>query len=140
MFSQTVEYALRAVVYLAQHRAEGAVGNRTIAQATQVPTSYLSKVLHDLAAAEILVSRRGVGGGFQLRQSPDELSVLDVVNAVDPLQANHGLSAVAGVSLRTIVPDAREAGRSPRDDGKDARRVNDPRSHVLTRQTATVDR
>ena len=86
MFSQTVEYALRAVVYLAQHRDEGAVGNRTIAQATQVPTSYLSKVLQELAAAEILMSRRGVGGGFQLRQSPDELSVLDVVNAVDPLQ------------------------------------------------------
>lgn len=86
MFSQTVEYALRAVVYLAQHQADGPVGNRTIAEATQVPTSYLSKVLHDLAAAEILVSRRGVGGGFQLRPTPDEMSVLDVVNAVDPLQ------------------------------------------------------
>ena len=86
MFSQTVEYALRAVVYLAQHQAEGAVGNRTIAEATQVPPSYLSKVLHDLAAAEILVSRRGVGGGFQLRPRPEDLSVLDVVNAVDPLQ------------------------------------------------------
>tara|TARA_R110002049_G_scaffold27321_2_gene94368 strand:- start:647525 stop:647953 length:429 start_codon:yes stop_codon:yes gene_type:complete len=86
MFSQTVEYALRAVVYLAQHHEQGAVGNRTIAEATQVPTSYLSKVLHDLAEAEILVSRRGVGGGFQLRRSPDDLSVLDVVNAVDPMQ------------------------------------------------------
>ena len=86
MFSQTVEYALRAVVYLAQHEADGAVGNRTIAEATQVPPSYLSNVLHDLAAAEILVSRRGVGGGFQLRQAADELTILDVLNAVDPLQ------------------------------------------------------
>ena len=54
MFSQTVEYALRAVVYLAQHEADGVVGNRTIAEATQVPPSYLSKVLHAL----------GCGGNF----------------------------------------------------------------------------
>ena len=86
MFSQTVEYALRAVVYLAQHQSEGPIGNRVIAEHTQVPTSYLSKILHDLAAREILQSRRGVGGGFQLAASPGELSVLDVVNAVDPLQ------------------------------------------------------
>jgi len=86
MFSQTVEYALRAVVFLAQHEATGPVGNRRIAEVTQVPPSYLSKVLHDLAAANILSSRRGVGGGFQLRSSPDKLTVLDVVNAVDPLK------------------------------------------------------
>ncbi len=86
MFSQTVEYALRAVIYLAQHHTEGPIGNRVIAEQTQVPTSYLSKILHDLAAREILVSRRGVGGGFQLAASPDDFSVLDVVNAVDPLQ------------------------------------------------------
>jgi Rrf2 family protein len=86
MFSQTVEYALRAVIFLAQHQCEGPIGNRRIAEQTQVPTSYLSKILHDLAAREILVSRRGAGGGFQLTISPDDLSVLDVVNAVDPLQ------------------------------------------------------
>ena len=86
MFSQTVEYALRAVVYLAQHEEDGAIGNLKIAEATEVPPSYLSKVLHDLAAADILISRRGVGGGFQLKPTPDELTVLDVVNAVDPMQ------------------------------------------------------
>ena len=86
MFSQTVEYALRAVVYLARHESEGPIGHRVIAEATEVPTSYLSKILHDLASSRLLTSRRGVGGGFQLAVSPDELSVLDVVNAVDPLQ------------------------------------------------------
>ncbi len=90
MFSQTVEYALRAVIYLAQHQAKGPIGNRVIADATQVPTSYLSKILHDLAGSEILSSRRGVGGGFQLACSPTELTVLDVVNAVDPLERIHG--------------------------------------------------
>jgi len=86
MFSQTVEYALRAVVFLAQHHNDGPVDSHQIAGATQVPPSYLSKILQDLARLEILSSKRGVGGGFQLRKSPDELSVLDIVNAVDPLQ------------------------------------------------------
>jgi Rrf2 family protein len=84
MFSQTAEYALRAVVWLAQHYQTGPIGNRTIAEVTRIPPSYLSKILHDLAQAEILCSRRGVGGGFQLIPSPDELTILDVINAVDP--------------------------------------------------------
>jgi len=104
VFSQTVEYALRAVIYLAQHQSEGSVGNRTIAEATQVPTSYLSKVLHDLAAAEILVSKRGVGGGFQLRRTPDELTVLDVMNAVDPMQRITGCPLSLASHCRQLCP------------------------------------
>lgn len=104
MFSQTVEYALRAVIYLAQHEDEGAVDNRTIAEATRVPTSYLSKVLHDLAAAEILTSKRGVGGGFQLRPTPDELTVLDVVNAVDPMQRITGCPLKLATHCEQLCP------------------------------------
>ena len=104
MFSQTVEYALRAVIYLAQHQAEGPIGNRLIADATQVPTSYLSKVLHDLARNDILVSRRGVGGGFQLAVSPDDLSVLDVVNAVDPIKRITGCPLSLPAHCRQLCP------------------------------------
>lgn len=86
MFSQTQEYALRAVVWLAQHAEEGAVGNARIAEATDVPTSYLSKVLQELARGDIVASKRGIGGGFQLARNPDELTVLEVINAVDPLR------------------------------------------------------
>ena len=86
MFSQTQEYALRAVVWLAQHQSEGAVGNQVIAEGTAVPTSYLSKVLQQLAREGIVESKRGVGGGFQLTRDPDELTVLEVVNAVDPMR------------------------------------------------------
>lgn len=90
MFSQTVEYALRAVIYLAQHADEGPIDCGRIAEATQVPPSYLSKIMQDLARREILTSKRGVGGGFQLNLSPEELSVLDVVNSVDPIKRIHG--------------------------------------------------
>ena len=86
MFSQTQEYALRAVIWLANHLEEGAFGNSRIAAETAVPPSYLAKVLQALARSGILTSRRGVGGGFQLDRDPDALTVLEVINAVDPLK------------------------------------------------------
>ena len=89
MFSQTHEYALRAVIWLAGHTDEGPIGNQRIAEGTAVPASYLSKVLQGLARADILTSRRGVGGGFQLAKDADKLTVLDVVNAVEPIQRIH---------------------------------------------------
>jgi Rrf2 family protein len=86
MFTKTQEYALRAVVWLAQHHDEGAVDNARIAAGTGVPTSYLSKVLQGLSRAGIVVSKRGVGGGFCLEPEPEELTVLDVIGAVEPLR------------------------------------------------------
>ena len=85
MFSQTVEYALRAVVHLAQH-APNAQKTSEIAAATQVPLAYLSKVLQGLRAQKIVQLQRGVGGGVSLARPPQELTILDVVNAVDPIK------------------------------------------------------
>lgn len=85
MFSQTVEYALRAVVFLAQ-RAPDAGTTDEISIATQVPKPYLSKVLQNLGRNGIVRSQRGIGGGVTLIKSPQELSILEVVNAVEPLQ------------------------------------------------------
>lgn len=88
MFSQTVEYALRAVVHLAS-KAPDAQTTGQIAEATKVPPAYLSKVLQSLRQANVLNSQRGVGGGMSLARSPEELTILDVVNAVDPIQRIH---------------------------------------------------
>ena len=85
MFSQTVEYALRAVVHLAM--AESRVQTTAeIAEQTKVPPAYLSKVLQGLRAEGIVKLQRGVGGGVRLGRDPDELTILDVVNAVDPIR------------------------------------------------------
>ena len=86
MFSSTQEYALRAVIWLAQHETEGATGAARIAEETSVPASYLAKVLQSLAAGGILTSKRGAGGGFRLKTSPDNLTILQVVSAVEPLR------------------------------------------------------
>ena len=57
-----------------------------IAAATKVKTAYLSKVLQGLTRAGILRSQRGIGGGIALVKRPDELTILEVVNAVEPIQ------------------------------------------------------
>ena len=85
MLSTTAEYALRAVVWLAA-RKEAACTTDQIAQATEVPGAYLSKVLQTLGKAGVVRSQRGLGGGFSLAVSPEQLSVLQVINAVDPLK------------------------------------------------------
>lgn len=85
MTSQTAEYALRAVVWLAS-RPKQALSTRKISKATKVPCGYLSKVLQSLARAGLVVSIAGRGGGFQLARPPGRISVLDVVNAVGGVQ------------------------------------------------------
>ena len=57
-----------------------------IAEATQVPKAYLSKVLQNLGRAGILRSRRGIGGGMTLVKSPEALTLLEVIAAVEPIQ------------------------------------------------------
>lgn len=85
MFSQTVEYALRAVVNLAMKSPEPQT-TAAIAEATQVPSAYLSKVLQGLREKGIVKLQRGIGGGVSLAHSPADLTILDIVNAVDPIQ------------------------------------------------------
>ncbi len=85
MLSQTVEYALRAVVHLAI-RAPEPQTTAAIAETTQVPTAYLAKVLQGLKEKNIVHLQRGIGGGVTLAQSVETLTILDVVNAVDPIQ------------------------------------------------------
>lgn len=84
MFSQTVEYALRAVVYLAAQAPSPRTTDQ-IAVATLVPEAYLSKVLQQLCHAEVVHSKRGRGGGMVLAKAPSELTILEVVNAVEPI-------------------------------------------------------
>src|SRR6266540_5219257 len=85
MFSQTVEYALRAVVHLASKAPNGQT-TEEIAKATKVPQAYLSKVLQSLVQAGVVKSQRGIGGGMSLVKKPSELTILEVVNAVDPIK------------------------------------------------------
>ena len=83
VLSQTAEYALRAALYLAARREEGPVGVETIAAATGLPASYLSKTLQTMVGAGILRSSRGRSGGFSLAVAPAKLPLMRVVEAFD---------------------------------------------------------
>lgn len=83
MLSSTAEYALKAVLYLANHAEEQPVRVGDVAEALGIPRNYLSKILHELARDGVLSSSRGKHGGFQLAHPPEELSLLTVVQRFD---------------------------------------------------------
>ncbi|MCW5765485.1 MAG: Rrf2 family transcriptional regulator [Phycisphaeraceae bacterium] len=85
MVSQSVEYALRAMGHLVSLRGVAATCE-VIARATRVPQGYLSKIMRDLVRADLVHSHRGPGGGFTLARDARTITVLDVVNAVDPIR------------------------------------------------------
>lgn len=85
MLSQTTEYALRAMVWLAYSDSE-LMPTSTLAERTAVPFNYLAKVLQSLAQAGLIEGRRGVGGGYRLSRSAEQISMLDIVNAIDPVE------------------------------------------------------
>lgn len=84
MISQTAEYALRAIVHLAYHIDDPQTAKQ-ISTATHVPSPYLSKVLQQLGRAGLIHSQRGLHGGFTLLKDSGNISVYEVVEAVDPL-------------------------------------------------------
>ncbi|HEX9709384.1 MAG TPA: Rrf2 family transcriptional regulator [Candidatus Thermoplasmatota archaeon] len=86
MLSQTAEYALRAVLYLAEKAGDGPVRVEDVAEALSVPRNYLSKILHVLARGGILASTRGPHGGFELAVPANRLVLADVVGAFDELE------------------------------------------------------
>ncbi len=85
MFSQTAEYALRAIAHLAQN-PDAPQTSQQISTAMQVPLPYLSKVLQALGKARLIQAQRGLHGGFKLLKSPNELSVYEVIEVVDPMK------------------------------------------------------
>jgi Rrf2 family protein len=85
IFSQSTEYALRAVVYLASSQGEART-TQAIAEVAKVPPDYLSKILQSLRKAGIVSSQRGLRGGFLLAKPATEIRLLEVVNAIDPVE------------------------------------------------------
>jgi Rrf2 family protein len=57
-----------------------------IAQATKVPQAYLAKVIQKLGHGGVVRSQRGIGGGITLAKAPADLTILEVVQAIDPIK------------------------------------------------------
>lgn len=83
MITVTGEYALRAVLQLSRrHPAPQTAAE--VARATGMPLGYLSKIMQSLVKAQVVQSQRGLRGGFHLARGPEEISVLQVINAAGP--------------------------------------------------------
>ncbi|MFH1747976.1 MAG: Rrf2 family transcriptional regulator [Planctomycetota bacterium] len=76
-------YAAFATIYVARHQLTGPVSGRRVAEACGIPPEYLLKILQQLARAEILRSETGRRGGFTLRKSADETTLLEIVEAIE---------------------------------------------------------
>lgn len=84
MFSKTCEYAIRAVLFIAQKPAEGnRVGVKEIAQGIDSPAHFIAKILQELGRKGLVKSSKGPNGGFYHDEQTLQLSLLDVVTAID---------------------------------------------------------
>jgi Rrf2 family protein len=85
-----VDYAVRAAVMLADAAArdQGPVKGDAIATAQQIPVKYLENILSELRQAGILRSQRGAEGGYWMGRPPDQVTVADVIRAVEGPLAN----------------------------------------------------
>ncbi len=103
MISQTVEYALRAIVTIAQHDGQPCTAQK-ISEITQVPGPYLSKVMQGLVRANLVTSKRGLHGGFMLTKKPSELTIWEVIDAVDPFKRIQECPLGIGSHQGTLCP------------------------------------
>ena len=104
MISQTAEYSIRAMAYLADQMPQGYRSTIEVATATKVPTPYLSKVLKRLVDIGLLKGQRGPGGGFLLMRTPELITVWDVVDAVEPIKRITTCPLQLGSHAKVLCP------------------------------------
>ncbi len=88
MISRTSEYALQAMIHLAQHVDKWPIAGRKIAEETGVPRKYLAAILRDLVRVQVLKSSPGTGGGFRLARSAKKIRLSEVFAPFEPILAN----------------------------------------------------
>ena len=91
--TRQADYAVRAVLYLAQLGTDQRAATSQIAQEQKIPPSFLAKIVSQLSVAGILQTSRGARGGVSLSRDPENISILEVVEAIDgPILLNECVS------------------------------------------------
>ncbi|MBN2047383.1 MAG: Rrf2 family transcriptional regulator [Anaerolineaceae bacterium] len=83
IITQQADYALRAVQYLASHSHGQRTSTSVIARERDIPPSFLAKIISQLSTAGIINTQRGAHGGVQLAKPAEEISMLDVIEAIE---------------------------------------------------------
>ncbi|MCU0874065.1 MAG: Rrf2 family transcriptional regulator [Pirellulaceae bacterium] len=116
--SRTVSYAVRATLQLAQNSSSAPVPCSKLASEGEMPERFLLQILRVLVTHGILKSTRGVEGGYSLSRSPEAISLLEVIEAIDgPLETAGELPAtdepvdvqqLLQTALRQVTSTARQ--------------------------------
>lgn len=86
--SKGSEYAIAGLVYIAGKKSGGTTGIEEVSRGTGISRQYLAKIFRTLASRGIVSSVRGRDGGFSLSREPDDITLLQVVEAIDgPVEA-----------------------------------------------------
>lgn len=102
MFSASCHYGLQAMFYIALHSSEEKnVDLNEIAEEQKIPKHFLSKILQLLVKHKLLVSMKGPTGGYKLNRPADEISLLEIVKAIDGLD----IFDQCGIGFRKCNPE-----------------------------------
>lgn len=87
--TRQADYAVRAVLYLARLGNTERAATSTVAEEQHIPPSFLAKIISQLSIAGLLHTSRGARGGVTLAREPKEITLLEVIEAIDgPIQLN----------------------------------------------------
>jgi Rrf2 family transcriptional regulator, cysteine metabolism repressor len=115
--SRTVSYAVQATLQLAQSNSEGPVPCSKLAAEGKMPERFLLQILRNLVTHGILRSTRGVDGGYALVRPADQISLLEVIEAIEgpydsPVELGEGLPADSQHKLRDALGQVTHSTRS----------------------------
>ena len=112
--TRQADYAVRAVLYLARN-GDQRTATSMIAEKQRIPPSFLAKIVSQLSIAGLLHTSRGARGGVSLARAPHEITLLEVIEAIDgPIQLNECVGDTGACSfdddcpLRPVWCDAQE--------------------------------
>jgi Rrf2 family protein len=92
--TRQADYAVRAVLYLAEQGENGRAPTSRIAQEMRIPPSFLAKIVSQLSVAGVVQTSRGARGGVSLARDPKDINLLEVIEAID-----------GPITLNECVPD-----------------------------------
>jgi len=81
--TRQADYALRAVIFLSRLDGDQKASTSAIAEEQKIPPSFLAKIVSQLSLAGLIQTSRGARGGVSLARPPEQISVLDVIEAID---------------------------------------------------------
>ena len=113
--SRTVAYAVRATLQLAARDTDAPVPCNQLAREGQMPERFLLQILRSLVAHGILRSTRGVEGGYSLNRPLDDISLLDIIEAIEgPLQTASGSEVLRDLEHERLIEALEAIGRTTR--------------------------